>query len=101
MIVFLGEHVDLIWHHFPIRFHYYSGVKREPVKTDAFDSPGCENQDGIRDNVMLIWEELDRARNILSEVQTIIAEYDQHYSSKPSKFHESMNVSIVYSHWDC
>lgn len=65
------------------------------MKTDDFDSPVCENQDGIRENTMLIWEELDRARNILSEVQTIIAEYDQHCSIKRSKSYESMNVWIV------
>ena len=46
---------------------------------------------GVRDDVMKIWEELDTARNTLSEIQALFAEFDN-----PQKAKQGMNgVSFI------
>ena len=46
---------------------------------------------GVRDDVMKIWEELDTARNTLSEIQALLVEFDN-----PQKAKQGMNgVSFI------
>ena len=72
------------------RTQYEKALTAQDGSEDAeYSSHGAQNKShssrigsGVREDVMKIWEELDSARNTLSEIQALLVEFENPQKAK-------------------